>query len=92
MYTYYIDKQFLLIKGCPSHQRVTTMNAATVSDFLVESDLSGKHVYMRQYVYICIYICIYIYIYICICIYIHIYIYIYIYKYVMMNDDYDMGY
>mmetsp|Transcript_1694 Transcript_1694/g.1845 ORF Transcript_1694/g.1845 Transcript_1694/m.1845 type:complete len:351 (-) Transcript_1694:466-1518(-) len=35
------DKQFLLIKGCPSHQRVTTMNAATVSDFLVESDLSG---------------------------------------------------
>jgi hypothetical protein len=36
-----IDKQFLIIKGCPSHQRLTTMNAATVSDFLVKSDLSG---------------------------------------------------
>jgi ubiquitin-like-conjugating enzyme ATG3 len=35
------DKQFLLIRGCPSHQRVTTMNAATVQDYAVESDLSG---------------------------------------------------
>ena len=35
------DKQFLLIRGCPSHQRVTTMNAATVQDYSVVSDLSG---------------------------------------------------
>ena len=35
------DKQFLIIRGCPSHQRVTTMNAATIQDFSVVSDLSG---------------------------------------------------
>ena len=35
------DNQFLIIRGCPSHQRVTTMNAATVQDFSVVSDLSG---------------------------------------------------
>lgn len=37
------DKQFLLIRGCPSHQRVTTMNAATVQDYAVGSDLSGEN-------------------------------------------------
>ena len=35
------DKQFLLIRGCPSHQRVATMNAATVEDYSVGSDLSA---------------------------------------------------
>lgn len=37
------DKQFLIIRGCPSHQRVTTMNAATVQDFSVVSDLSSAN-------------------------------------------------
>lgn len=37
------DRQFLLIRGCPSHQRVTTMNAATVQDYAVESDLSEEN-------------------------------------------------
>ena len=36
-----VDKQFLLIRGCPSHQRVATMNAATVEDYSVGSDLSA---------------------------------------------------
>lgn len=35
------DKQFLIIRGCPSHQRVTTMNAATVQDYSIASALSG---------------------------------------------------
>jgi ubiquitin-like-conjugating enzyme ATG3 len=35
------EKQFLIIRGCPSHQRVTTMNSATVQDYSVGSNLSG---------------------------------------------------
>jgi ubiquitin-like-conjugating enzyme ATG3 len=37
------EKQFLIIRGCPSHQRVTTMNSATVQDYSVGSNLSGAN-------------------------------------------------
>jgi ubiquitin-like-conjugating enzyme ATG3 len=35
------DKQFLIIRGCPSHKRVTELNASSVQDRSVASEMVG---------------------------------------------------
>ena len=36
------EKQYLIIRGCPSHKRVTDLNASSVQDRSVASEMGGS--------------------------------------------------